>query len=729
MANNVEFDYVLQREGLDYLKNLIESVKVYMLAGIKLSHQGKVKPEDFWQNLFIKEGTGWNGKEGKPGDDKPIMMPSWDKKAEKIPADPYLALDFQATNKYLYYGGDRILSWNGTRANFAQDNYLFFEYFNINPVVKRNGFGPKKPKNGYERVLKDCISMRNFGAHEDLETLDEINPEALSKKIALLKSLTEDLERKKGWESKCPILTDRGFPTVKQFWEEQDRTYNQKFGAPPLDLEEMKCLLFETTEFTEAQNAAMDSALEEYQVTVKNGKIYHQPSQKELTRKLRRSTAICELMGPPQEIIQKLPVPKPVVAVTRPPVKKTAAGILQRAGFFLNGNREVMNALADGFTVLVDETIFLAAEGRVLLEKQLMPTLRERKAKLFVDESVIATLFRQFRRSVPYTELELAEIEPELREELQDIRRETHKNCKAAIKAVSTLRQQRCLEVVESLTESEHSYDNIFQVAQDNPQSRFFVLSLDGQLAEELQSVTGQNAVAAKPTLDQRLLVYKSSRKTYQALLDESAPQAAPRQVIPSEPQVNLAGSRVVAEWPDGSRQELRLGKSMGEGGEGAIYNTSAPGNAVAKIYHRRQQTQARREKLTHMIQSNPNIFGLCWPQALVYSTKGEWLGFLMPRAEGRELALTVYHPGRNNSTLMKLGWTRKSLALIAANIAAAFAKMHEKGILMGDVNPRNFMVAEDCSVFLVDCDSYQFDGFPCPVGTPCTPPRKSTGR
>lgn len=49
---------------------------------------------------------------------------------------------------------------------------------------------------------------------------------------------------------------------------------------------------------------------------------------------------------------------------------------------------------------------------------------------------------------------------------------------------------------------------------------------------------------------------------------------------------------------------------------------------------------------------------------------------------------------------------------------------MHEKGILMGDINPRNFLVTPQCAVYLVDCDSYQFGGFSCPVGTPLyTPP------
>ena len=48
---------------------------------------------------------------------------------------------------------------------------------------------------------------------------------------------------------------------------------------------------------------------------------------------------------------------------------------------------------------------------------------------------------------------------------------------------------------------------------------------------------------------------------------------------------------------------------------------------------------------------------------------------------------------------------------------SVAFAWRHEKVILMGDVNLHNFLVTPECNVCMVDCDSYQFDSFACPVG------------
>lgn len=49
---------------------------------------------------------------------------------------------------------------------------------------------------------------------------------------------------------------------------------------------------------------------------------------------------------------------------------------------------------------------------------------------------------------------------------------------------------------------------------------------------------------------------------------------------------------------------------------------------------------------------------------------------------------------------------------------------LHKNGIILGDINPDNILVKSPKEVYFVDCDSYQVDGYPCPVGTiPFTPP------
>jgi serine/threonine protein kinase len=144
----------------------------------------------------------------------------------------------------------------------------------------------------------------------------------------------------------------------------------------------------------------------------------------------------------------------------------------------------------------------------------------------------------------------------------------------------------------------------------------------------------------------------------------------------------------------------------------------------VAKIYHRNKLTDARKDKLLYMVSHNPNIPNLAWPCAMLYTQNQDWVGYLMPKAPGKALEDVVFHPGVNWKNIKNMGWSRRHLAQVGANIAHTFMQMHKQDMLMGDVNPRNIMVDQDCSVYFVDCDSYQFGDYECPVGKPdYTPP------
>ena len=59
--------------------------------------------------------------------------------------------------------------------------------------------------------------------------------------------------------------------------------------------------------------------------------------------------------------------------------------------------------------------------------------------------------------------------------------------------------------------------------------------------------------------------------------------------------------------------------------------------------------------------------------------------------------------------------WAEKDLL----KVLDAVRYLHSLNVLLGDINARNILVKSERSVFLVDCDSYQVEGFPCPVGMP----------
>lgn len=734
METKRELTYEEQVKGLSFLKDVILHVNQYMSAAIEsANHTCHVTDEEFWDHLFLSTSR-----------NKYItVIETQELSRTPCPENPYEHLDFQGCNKYLLFGGNRLVSEENDRRIYAKDSYSFFKVFNIGyreaPLRQKDGtWLPTGPHDEYRSVLQAAIEIRNEKyAHDTVSRIRSITLESLQQDLENLRALTKPIARKHGWE--------KGRQPVSEYWQEQEKVFQAQFGCVPLSLTELAQELFTTeSDLTAQQSQAMDQAVEFLNLDCQQGKVYGQ-ERRQLLEKLRHVPAVAALLGTSavrtaEEAAARAAAPAPAApapqSIPQPlwkPLHTSAAALLRRAGPVLPCREDLLAALLDSFVLLVDETLFLSAEGRELLTEHLAPLLMKRHQKLHVDASVVSTLFQQFRKSVPYTPLELSELDPEMAPALQDLRRQMHKTSKTAIKTLRFLQERRCLEVVVSPTESPYSYENLRYLAHAYPASRFLVMTLDRQLAEELQDVPGRNAVVMKPSLDGQLLPFRATRPVFQAMLtaseDQTSGQQRPESACASFPRASRsvtppkAGDRVVLEQPDGARLEVRLGKALGQGGEGTIYETSREG-LVAKIYFARQLDVQRQEKLRQMVLQDPQIPGLCWPQALLYNTAGDWVGYLMPRAEGRELALTVFHPGRNNSTITAQGWTRRSLALIAANIAATFQRMHEKGILMGDINPRNFLVTPQCAVYLVDCDSYQFGGFSCPVGTPLyTPP------
>lgn len=164
-------------------------------------------------------------------------------------------------------------------------------------------------------------------------------------------------------------------------------------------------------------------------------------------------------------------------------------------------------------------------------------------------------------------------------------------------------------------------------------------------------------------------------------------------------------------------------GERLFKGGEGEIYRVDRPGQ-VAKLYHGDKRGGIRERKLKDMLANAPNIERLCWPGHLLYDGDRAFVGYLMPRApeSAKAFQLSVLQLGKPTVQERVLpGWNRKDLVRTAKAVADMAAKLHKRGILIGDINDGNFLAdpGDSSAVYLVDCDSYQFNGYPCPVGTP----------
>lgn len=163
------------------------------------------------------------------------------------------------------------------------------------------------------------------------------------------------------------------------------------------------------------------------------------------------------------------------------------------------------------------------------------------------------------------------------------------------------------------------------------------------------------------------------------------------------------------------------LTKQLAVGGEGTIYDTNID-DQVCKIYHENCLIQFRRDKLEMMLSRNINVKGVCWPTELVFSRDDDFLGFLMPKVQGKMMKTGIFAKPLLAKTFPH--WNKAHLVQLSITILRLVEQLHALNIFIGDVNPLNILVKDEMNAFLVDVDSFQVAGFPCPVGTDTfTPP------
>ena len=202
--------------------------------------------------------------------------------------------------------------------------------------------------------------------------------------------------------------------------------------------------------------------------------------------------------------------------------------------------------------------------------------------------------------------------------------------------------------------------------------------------------------------------------------------------MIPTVPLVEGGSELLPVTCIPGSGEEvftpsgaLRLGAELGSGGEGTIYDLGD--GTVAKLYHRGKLTAARRDKLSLMASYPAPCEGVCWPQELLCNRQGEFVGYRMERASGKELQRCVL-----NRKILETSFPdgkKEDMVRLAITILEKICAIHRAGILLGDINLANILVVSPEEVWFVDCDSYQVGGYPCPVGKSYFIPPELQGR
>src|SRR5262245_37293056 len=177
------------------------------------------------------------------------------------------------------------------------------------------------------------------------------------------------------------------------------------------------------------------------------------------------------------------------------------------------------------------------------------------------------------------------------------------------------------------------------------------------------------------------------------------------------------------------SKSEIvRLGRRIGIGAEGEVYKIQDNSDLVAKIYHE-PPPQEKAEKLVVLSRlGNERLFNLsAWPvDVLRDMPDGPVVGFVMKKIGQAEEVHALHSPKSRLQKFPEASWA--FLIYVAANIARAVAVIHEHGLVIGDLSPKNILVTRKATVYLLDVDSFQVsvDGkiYRCDGGFPeYTPP------
>lgn len=148
----------------------------------------------------------------------------------------------------------------------------------------------------------------------------------------------------------------------------------------------------------------------------------------------------------------------------------------------------------------------------------------------------------------------------------------------------------------------------------------------------------------------------------------------------------------------------------------------------VAKLYHKTPSADdcAKLEVLAQLRDDHLQRIA-AWPVDVLRDDRGAGAGFLMPRASPGFLPVhELYNPRSRLRLFPAASWA--FMVHVSYNTARAFAEMHQRGVVLGDVNHSNLLVNKQGHVFFIDCDSVQVRGggrlYRCRVGVPeYTPP------
>lgn len=172
----------------------------------------------------------------------------------------------------------------------------------------------------------------------------------------------------------------------------------------------------------------------------------------------------------------------------------------------------------------------------------------------------------------------------------------------------------------------------------------------------------------------------------------------------------------------DGARHTLRASDVVGDGGEATVFRAGA---MAIKVY--KSPASLARGKLEALVTLAPKLpREAAAPTSVAFDRAGAPVGFAMPLLSGRHEPMAML---ARRSYWAQAGLGVGAVTRLLLSLHDVLAELHRAGVVIGDVSDQNALFAlaprrrGDASpptpaLSLVDVDSWQVAGFPCPVAT-----------
>lgn len=169
-----------------------------------------------------------------------------------------------------------------------------------------------------------------------------------------------------------------------------------------------------------------------------------------------------------------------------------------------------------------------------------------------------------------------------------------------------------------------------------------------------------------------------------------------------------------MARYTTASGKSVTLGKKLGAGGEGAVYDIAGAPQLVAKMYHAHRLNHALANKVRAMVADPPedatrkpplNHVSIAWPIDIVMNGRN-FAGYIMPKLPKSDDLYDLLQPQQRKKQHGHLN--HRHLYRTARNLALAMEAIHQKNYVIGDVNFKNALFNDDALITIVDCDSMQ---------------------